>query len=114
MPTELRRIILDESEMREATRSFLRANARLDDVEELVSITPDRDAGLVVVCRRSRDAGGGTFSFTLDTAQVLRLLVQYCLELNIPLPRAARKTPAFHGRTIALQIDIGEEANFVQ
>ncbi|MEZ5668170.1 MAG: hypothetical protein R3F55_12180 [Alphaproteobacteria bacterium] len=100
--------------MHDATRSFLRGGSQLDDVEDFVSITPERDAGLVVICRRTKQAGGGEFSFTLDRAQVLRLLVKFCLELNIPLPRNARKLPAIHGKTIALQVDIGEEANFVQ
>ena len=108
MATELRRIFLDPAELLAATQSYLRANVEIVGSVTVVSVQASKDGTLAVNFFRSAQTSQPEADVVLQRDQVLELLVRFCLENNIPLPRMGAKIPVACGDSLALQIKIGD------
>ncbi len=107
MATELRRIFFDPAELLEATQSYLRANVEIIGAVTVVSVKAGKDGSLAVGFVRPTQPGQPQGDITLQPEQALDLLVRFCLENNIPMPRQGTKAAVACGDSIALQIKLG-------
>lgn len=113
MPKELRRIILSDAEMKLAVRSFLRSQASSNSDYAIQAVNVADDAGPVLECIGKSATTDTTTTIRLDKENLQKILVRFCLENNIAIPRAGRKTVVVNGGSIALQIalDAGDYAD---
>jgi hypothetical protein len=105
---ELRRVILSANDFGSAIASFKRAN---DDF---------LPAGTVVECRVNQDASGRVKlrvpgagpeelqQIVIPPATLTEILIRFCIENNISLPRIGRKRAVAHGDRAALEVHLGE------
>ncbi len=108
MATELRRIFLSSDELLKATHSYLRVNVELVGAVSVSSTHVCKDGTLSVRFVRTAQPGKPKGDILLQKEQVVELLIRFCMENNIPIPRNGKKAVVVRDRGIALQIKVGE------
>ena len=108
MATELRRIFLNAQELRDAAHSYLRVNVDIVGSVTVLSARAEKDGALSVHYVRPNQPGKPEDDILLQRDQAVDVLVRFCSENNIPLPRRGHKTMVGTGEAIALQIKVGE------
>lgn len=108
MATELRRIFLSAQELRDAAHSYLRVNVDIVGSVTVKSAHADKDGTLAVHFVRPNQPGKPEGDILLQRDQAIDVLVRFCSENNIPLPRRGHKTMVGKDESIALQIKMGE------
>ena len=100
MLTEIRQVIFTSSDLAKA----LKHQEFLDKVsQDLRVINMDHETTEFAF---SHGLGETLEKITLETALVLRAMIQFCLDQRIPLPRHALKTVEVVNGDLALQIRI--------
>lgn len=119
MPTELRRLVFSNSQLRAALDNYKRVAPEIAPRGRIVSVSlmHDRPDPKVSVSYRDDSAGSdGDAALELEPKSVAAALVLYCMEFDVPVPRNARKKLTMMGDNICLEIvlrdaeeiDIGE------
>jgi hypothetical protein len=104
MPTELRRIVFTNRELRQALDSNLAHGAAKPPSDSLDSVkfVDDKENEIVV----TTSVGGGTVETVLGTALVAAALIKFCMATGVRLPRAAKKSISLSGDNLALDLRI--------
>jgi hypothetical protein len=104
MPTELRRIVFTNSELRQALDAHLaHGTAKLPfELLDSVKFVDDKENEIAV----TTSVGGGTVETVLSTALVAAALIKFCMATGVRLPRAAKKSISLSGDNLALDLRI--------
>jgi hypothetical protein len=108
MATELRRIFLSAQELRDAAHSYLRVNVELVGSVTVTAVQAGKDETLSVRFVRPNQPGKPKGDIVLQRDQAVDVLVRFCHENNIPLPRRGLKSVVANGDSVALQIKLAE------
>ena len=109
MPIERRRVSLFEGEVRLAVESYRRATPEVLPAGPLqqVSITdvPGGAPAMTVSVLMRYGSVEQLIEVRLNDDHVLALVVRFCVENNIPLPRTAKKTVVLQDGMLTLVFD---------
>ena len=108
MAIEMRRIFLSLRELVEATHSYLRANVEIIGAVHVTTVHLGKDGEMTVNFVRDTLPDSPPGDVELHGEHVVSLLVRFCHENNIPLPRHGRKSVVTNGNSLALQVKIGD------
>lgn len=113
MPLEKRQIILSENELLHALSAYRNVNTKFLPGGDILQVTiaarcADRPAEGVVVTVSIQMCYGDSqqkIDVPLRDADILSLLVRFCLENNVPIPRSGAKAAGAVDGKLALLID---------
>ena len=105
MPIESRKIILSDVELHVAVDEYCQANPSKFPFGRLKECRPTEHGTELTF--RSRDARRQRYEATLSRTETIRILVQYCVNQKIPMPRRGEKTLALENGHMCLQITLG-------
>ena len=111
MPTEMRRIVFTEEELKEAITLYNRVAAQKLPPGLVVGCDLKGNEKVEVVLSISDQSTGDTHSVTLGAAHLGACLIRFCIEKKVPLPRNWAKSLQVIGDSIALNLtrDLSEE-----
>jgi len=105
MPKELRRLVLNDTEFKEAMRQFIAAREQIFHGATLLDSRVSRDDPLEVeltVLSKAKQKS----TFSLGGAHLAAALINFCMSKKIPLPRVGKKSVKRVPGGIALDIVI--------
>ncbi|GEO43719.1 hypothetical protein SAE02_78670 [Skermanella aerolata] len=91
MPTETRQLIFSDEELIEALTSHNRMAADKLFIGRIVSCSVPPGETLTVRLTIRHETTKNDYDMTFGAEVIGAALIRYCLEVNIPLPRRARK-----------------------
>lgn len=106
MPRERREIIFSLEEVESAVRSYARVTPRFLPVVEQIACSHDAAGRLTIAVRAAYGATVQEMKIEARPRDTAALLVRFCLENNIMLPRAGRKSVVAREDGLALLIEI--------
>jgi hypothetical protein len=105
MPSEFRRIVFGNAELRQAIDSYDKASL---PPGRLLSVK-FRDAAHDHLVLTLQQEGGKTEAVVLATSIVAVSLIRYCISSHVPLPRGAQKALTMSGDNVALELQTGSK-----
>lgn len=108
MPIELRRIILSTDELERAVNSYRRITNELLPDGDVDTISVNPDGTLQITVNMSYSTPSKRADFDINTDHVRDMLIRFCLENNIPIPRNGEKKPLEHEGRLVLQVRISD------
>jgi hypothetical protein len=108
MAVEQRKIILNPAEIVAALRAFRRANANRIPPGEIAGCRYEDDHVAIEIHDRD-DFGPRNFSHRLSYETMCDVMVQFCLENNIPLPRRGKKSVLRSADGVILKVRIEDD-----
>ena len=108
MAVELRRIILSRDELSSALVSFRRANEGSIPAGAIKDCEVGRDATCLIKIEPSSDSGDAMRDVTIAPPTLTDVLIRFCLENNVALPRSGRKRAVGHAGQAALEIHVDD------
>jgi hypothetical protein len=120
MPVERRQILLSDEELTHAVEAYRGVNPGFLPQGDLLQVkvgpgAGDHAAGAVAVAITIRMCYGQSqqeVDVPIREIDVMHLLIRFCLENNIPIPRLGTKSAALIDGTLALQIEYDHAAVF--
>lgn len=108
MPVEIRRIILSEEELKRALNSYRRMTKGFlpDGDFEQVEVKNDGTLNVKIGMNYSGQEKMADFEVTSDHA--CDILIRFCVENNIPIPREGTKKPIEAAGRLVLQIRLSD------
>jgi hypothetical protein len=106
MPREHREIIFSLQELESAVRSYARVTPRFLPVGEQIACSPDASGGLAITVHATYGATVQEMVIEVRPEDIEALLIRFCLENNVMLPRAGQKRVVGHEDGLALFIDL--------
>ena len=107
MPTEYRKLVFSEEELRHALTDFCRSNGTLPPKGELITVELLEKPDLSV--RLEYESATKNLSETsLSRDQVAAALISYCSQRRIPVPRSAQKNLKVEGARVCLFVHVPE------
>ena len=107
MPLETRRITLTDSELYVAVGQYRDANP-LGFPEGKLTSCHATGQGLELIFR-SRDATREPHQHRVSRSEAMRILIQFCLDQKVPMPRRGEKTYHVDGSKACLEIKLVTE-----
>jgi hypothetical protein len=108
MPIERRQIMLSEPELLQAIQSYRRVHPDFLPHGELkeLGLKPSADGGVHLIIDVSMIYGQARQIIRIEpvATDIIELLIRCCLENNIPIPRAGRKSASIVDGMLALII----------
>jgi len=108
MAREMRRIILSQQEFAEALGSYRRAYEGFLPSGTIVECGLNSEAKARVKVQMPAELGAEVRDFYLDQAAVTNVLIRFCMENNISLPRVGAKRAVAHAGDASLEIRLGD------
>ncbi len=109
MPTELRRLVFSNSQLRAALDNYRRVST--GDIPRgrivAVGLKHNRPDPKVMIAFRD-EAKGEDRSVDIEPKTVAAALLVYCMEFDVPVPRSARKKLTMMGDNLCLEIILRE------
>jgi hypothetical protein len=114
MPIEQRQIMLSEAEVLQAIESYRRTRTDFlpnGEVTGLALKSPPRDGLVHLVVSVSMVYGQTRHTISIEIAEpdIVHLLIRFCLENNIPIPKLGRKSTGVIAGMLALIIHSGAD-----
>lgn len=109
MPSEMRRIIFSNDELRQAIDAYLLSRHEVLPVGYVHSARVGEDKTQVVLSVHDR-AQGKTHEAVLSAASVAAALIRFCFAYDIPLPRNAAKSISVFDGHVALEVRKGPKS----
>ena len=106
MPTETRKIVFSNEELKKAIVLFSQRSAKRLPEGDLISCEVKSEDGITVRLRIRPWYSDGDKTIVLSSTYIGAALSNYCMECKIPIPRQATKSLQVIGDNIALQINI--------
>ncbi len=106
MASELRYIVLSDAEFMTSLQSFRRTHKDFLPAGEIVKWSEGATQTVDVTMNIK---GGSTVQemvFTIDQQQVIDIMIRFCMENNIPIPRAGVKKWSIRDAGITLSISL--------
>jgi hypothetical protein len=92
MPREIRQIILTKEELVGAINSYKRTSPEALPQGDVLSYAVNPNGGLKLRMKIYYGASGQQIEIDLDERHVIQILVKFCLENNIMLPRNSSRS----------------------
>lgn len=108
MAIELRRVILSSNEFTSAIASFKRANDNFMPAGTVIECGVNQDASGRVKLRVPGSGPEELQQIVIPPATLTEILIRFCIENNISLPRVRKKRAVAHGDRAALEVHLGE------
>ena len=108
MAIELRRVVLSANEFGSAVASFKRANDNFLPAGTVVECGVNQDASGRVKLRVVGAGPEELQQIVIPPATLTEILIRFCIENNVSLPRIGRKRAVAHGDRAALEVHLGE------
>lgn len=109
MAAELRYIVLSNGEVESGIQAYRRMNSDFLPAGDITSWTVNDDQTMTI----EMDVKGGStvnhVTFTVDGDEVTAILVRFCIENNIVVPRAGRKDWHLQGGKVTLRIRLNDK-----
>ncbi|MEQ9520819.1 MAG: hypothetical protein RLN89_15420 [Parvibaculum sp.] len=109
MAAELRFIILTEADFRLAIQSFRRSHPGFLPDGAVENWTESENGTLELALTVKGGVTTNHVPFKIESHHVVEILVRFCIENNIPIPRAGRKTWLLKDKGMGLRINLGEK-----
>ena len=106
MPSETRFLTFETNELYQALYEFSRRTGRIKVPAEISDLSFSRTQPPKMTVR-FRDVGA---SLVLEAEEIAAVLIFYCLDTRVPLPRTARKAVQIRDNKIELVVYIGSSA----
>ena len=108
MPEEVRRILFNNNELVHALGSYRNAHPQFlpDGVIKHLTVTDDQ---VTVTMEVKYFASVNRLDIEIPQARLLETLIAYCIEHQIPLPRAGERSIAPDGERVAFEIRLNYE-----
>ena len=103
MPQETRYLTFEINELYQAIYEFARRTSRINVPAEINDLSFSRVEPLQITVR-FRDVMA---PLRLDAEEIAAILIFYCLDKNVPLPRAARKGVQVRDNKVELIVFLG-------
>jgi hypothetical protein len=114
MPIERRQIMLSEPELLQAIQSYRRVHPDFLPHGELkeLGLKPSADGGVHLIIDVSMIYGQARQIIRIEpvATDIIELLIRCCLENNIPIPRAGRKSAGIVDGMLTLVIRTDDES----
>jgi hypothetical protein len=110
MAIEIRRIILSRDEIVSALVSYRRANEGSIPAGAIKDCEVGREASGLIKMQPGTESGELTRDVTISQAMLTDVLIRFCLENNVVLPRSGRKRAVGHAGQAALEIHVEDLA----
>ncbi len=107
MPTEYRKLVFSEKELRQALMEFCRSNGTLPPTEELTTVELVEKPDLSVRVEYE-SATKDLSEILLSRDHLAAALISYCSRRRIPVPRSAQKNLKVEGANICLFVHVPE------
>ena len=104
MPLEVRRVSLSDAELHLAVDQYRDANPHGFPKGKLTSCQATA-RGLELIFR-SRDATRKVSQHSVSRSEAVRILIRFCLDQNIPMPRRGEKTFHVDNANASLEIKL--------
>jgi hypothetical protein len=104
MATELRYIILSNAEFTSSLQSFRRTHEDFLPNGEIVSWTAGENETIDITISIKGGSTVNQMIFTIEAQHVIDILVRFCMENNVPVPRAGVKSWSIKKEGITLAI----------
>lgn len=108
MPTEYRRVVFPNQELRQALVNYAGESGEAFPDGEIISVAIPEDSGDTIQVTVLDTARGATFSKNFRTAHVAAALIKFCIDNKVPIPKNSRKSLRLMGDNLALDIIIRE------
>lgn len=108
MPLELRKIFLTGDELIDGLKSFRRVNEDFLPQGDIVSTKINEDLTVGVSVRAAYRGGTQDADFTVGKDDLLEILIRFCIENNIPIPRQGAKKVIGVSNRLGLEIRVGK------
>jgi hypothetical protein len=108
MAREMRRIILSQQEFADALGSYRRAYQGFLPSGAIVECGVNSEAKARVKVQMATESGAEVRDFYLDQVAVTNVLIRFCIENNISLPRVGAKRAVAHAGEPSLEIRLGD------
>ncbi len=110
MASELRQIVLSDEEFTSSLNSFRRTHVDFLPNGEIVKWEAGGNGTLDVTVNIKGGSTINKMTFTIEPHDVIDILVRFCMENNIPIPRAGDKTwrSGDNGITLSIALVGGE------
>ena len=106
MASELRHIILSDAEFASSLHSFRRTHEDFLPAGEIVKWSEGATQTVDVTMSIKGGSTVNEMVFTVEQEQVIDILVRFCMENNIPIPRAGAKKWSVRESGIPLSISL--------
>jgi hypothetical protein len=103
MPAELRQLVFNNDELREALDVHVNGHGDPLPAGQIHGATIAEDGRMVALAIRNGD-GSGTHTTEMPIEDVAAALIGFCKSHSIPLPRASRKYLIEAGGTIGIRM----------
>jgi hypothetical protein len=110
MPIEHREVVVDENELHLAVGAFVRVwpMSFPEGRYAAAKLASTPDGPVVEALFDSTEGTNQSNRFCLDSGMLIEVLVRFCHENNIPVPRAGRKSVQVSQSSVSLKIVLGE------
>ena len=108
MPRERREILLSEAELVDAIQSYRRMQTDVLPAGEIVAVeVQSADCIKVSILMEYGDCEQQA-DFVLSGARVIEVLIRFCIENNIPIPRCGKKSLQITAGELCLKIELSQ------
>lgn len=108
MPTEYRRMVFPNRELRQALTQYGGEGRDPFPPGDIISVSLPKGGGDTVQVTVLDTARNVTFTADFPVAQIAAALIRYCIENKVPIPKKSRKSLRLMGDNLALDIVIRE------
>ena len=108
MPTEYRRVVFPNQELRQALAAYETEEEHAVPPGEIVAVAiPDSPAGMVRITLLDTTENA-TYSADFAATHIAAALIRNCIDNRVPIPKNSRKSLRLMGDNLALDIVIRE------
>lgn len=108
MPTEYRRVVFPNRELRQALVQYGDPNGAQFPPGEIISVTLPEGVGDTVQVTVLDTARNITFTADFPVARIAAALINFCIQNKVPIPKKGRKSLRLMGDNLALDIVMRE------
>ena len=108
MPTELRRVVFPNQELRQALREYESHGKEAVPDGEIVAVSILEKPAETVRVTVLDTAQNATFTADFTASYIAAALIRFCIEHKVPIPRNSRKSLRLMGDNLALDIVVRE------
>ena len=110
MPRERREILLSQTELVDAVRSYRRMHPDALPAGEIIAVEVERADSLKVTILMKYGDSEQKADFAFSGTRVIEVLIRFCSENNIPIPRSGKKSLQINAGELSLKIELSQSA----
>ncbi len=106
MPSELRKLVFSETELRAAMVNFALRNDMRVPAANIDKLDINDEDKLTITLSFTTDDPSSDQNLVFNKEKVTAAIILYCRNNSIPLPRVARKVIAKDGNTLTMMVNL--------